>query len=151
MKPPKFHFFFLNSKSLVIPDTVFSVLKSRSAYTGAECAPIRVCECRGVVMGGERESGDCVCNPTNVIECCHIRSFSDTESPIYVLLCVLCFDGSLHRFYLTTAAGVKCRVIVVNYLSLLHHSAFVSFGFLGINELSPVSWKVRYLGKSSFI
>ena len=47
-----------------------------------------------------------------------------TESPIFPLLCVLCFQGSLLYFYLNlTAAGNKCRVVAVKRLPVLHHSA----------------------------
>ena len=51
------------------------------------------------------------------------KKLNKTESPIFVLLCVLCFKRQPFRFSLYfTAAGVKCRVVAVKRLPVLHHS-----------------------------
>ena len=63
---------------------------------------------------------------------CLMKRFNKTESPNFVLMCVLCFQRQPVRFlFYFTAAGVSCRVAAVNRLPVLHHSAdytFISFG-----------------------
>ena len=45
------------------------------------------------------------------------EEFSKTETPTFVLLCVLCFQAQLLQFLFDfTTAGVKCRVATVNGL-----------------------------------
>ena len=65
---------------------------------------------------------------------CLMKRFNKTESPNFVLMCVLCFQRQPVRFlFYFTAAGVSCRVAAVNILLVLHHSVdytctFISFG-----------------------
>ena len=51
-----------------------------------------------------------------------------TKSPIFVLLCALCFQSQPFRFlFCFTAAGVRCRVAAVKCLPILHHSPEYTF------------------------
>ena len=63
-----------------------------------------------------------------------------TESPIYILFCVLCFQ----RQPIFTAAGVSCREAVVKSLPLLHHSADYILVSFGIIEHILVALKMKY-------
>ena len=76
----------------------------------------------------------------------YMKRLNKTESPIFVLACVLCFQRQpliFFLFYFTAVAGVKCRVAVVERLSVLHHTAdniFISFGAI---ELILVALKLH--------
>ena len=60
-----------------------------------------------------------------------MKRLNKTESPILVLLCVLCFQRQSFRFlFYFTADGVKCRVAAIKRLPVLHHSADYIFYFL---------------------
>ena len=53
-----------------------------------------------------------------------MKSLSNTETPVIVLIfCVFVVKGNLYRFYLATAAGIKCRVAAVKSLPILHNNA----------------------------
>ena len=51
-----------------------------------------------------------VCRPAKYISV--MNSLSKPESPIFVFLCVLCFQGNLYRFYLTLLHYVSCSGLV---------------------------------------
>ena len=61
----------------------------------------------------------------------YMKRLNKTESPIFGLLCVPCFQMQPFRFAsYFTAPGVKCHMAAVKRLSVLQHSAgyiFISF------------------------
>ena len=64
----------------------------------------------------------------------YMKRFNKTESPIFVLLCVLCIQRQPSRFlFYFTTSGVKCPVTAVKHRPVLHHNAdciFISFGII---------------------
>ena len=82
------------------------------------------------------------------------RSFrSDTDGHAFVfvlvsniiLLCVLCFQGQQFRFLVYfTSAFVKCCVVAVKRLSVLHHIAEYIFISFWIIEFILVTLKIEY-------
>ena len=65
----------------------------------------------------------------------HMKRHNNAESPIFVLLCVLCSKRQPFRFSFSfTAAGVKWHVAALKRLPVLHHSAdyiCISFWIIG--------------------
>ena len=76
------------------------------------------------------EAGEAIAASQNTL--LHINGLNKTESPIFILLHVLCFHRQPFRFlFYFNAADVKCRVAAVKRLPVLHHSAdyiLISFG-----------------------
>ena len=81
------------------------------------------------------------------LHCCMMKILNKTESPIFVLLCVLCFQRQpLKVLFYFTAAGVKRSVAAVKYLPVLHHCADYILNSFGIMEsiLILVTLKIQY-------
>ena len=64
----------------------------------------------------------------------YMKRFNKTEFPIFILLCVLCFQSQPFRFlFYLTAADVKCHVATVKDFPVFHHKAdyiLISFGII---------------------
>ena len=52
----------------------------------------------------------------------HTKRLNKTESAMFVLLCVFCFQRRPFRFlFYSTVVGVKCRMVAVKRILALHH------------------------------
>ena len=46
----------------------------------------------------------------SLVQCCHMKSFDETETLVSVLLCVLVSKGTLYRFKLQLALSAMGRL-----------------------------------------
>ena len=67
-----------------------------------------------------------------------------TQSPIFILLCVLCFQRQPSGFLFYLTAAVKCHVAAVKGCPVLHHSADYIFISFWIIESILVTLKIVY-------
>ena len=67
-------------------------------------------------------------------------SVFETETPIFLFLCVQCFQGQpLEVLFDFTVAGVKCHLEDVKHLPALYYTAFFIFIFFGVTESILIS------------